>query len=407
MVLLVVMQQVVPQRMTSEDLRVAHDNTGVLGSGQSDIETPRVRQEPDTLVLVTPDTGNDDNVFLSALEGVYAGNFEVLVDLGVEGTLVLKVLHQEGPLALVRGHNPNLVRLHPGLKELCYDLLHVGRLGPVEEARAAPRDLLLAAGYVEHHWLVHLGPGKVNWQLPVFSIDPVLQRALIEEVGGELGEGGMHPVLNLQSERSNAKHNQPLEQGLAEAPRGCLLAHDHGPKLAVVAHQDQLLGAQHSWHHTLGLGGLHALVNQDTREPHPDQLGVSGPNTRAADDIGHVQELLLALLPQDPVPLLVAAAQLAGFLLQHLQLGVLRVALDLLDLVVQGEVGHRCFQRLSGLGADPDHLQTSLVHLLAELVHGGVAGGADQDRAAVQLDQLVDDGGRGHSLPSSRWPLDQ
>ena len=46
---------------------------------------------------------------------------------------------------------------------------------------------------------------------------------------------------------------------------------------------------------------LHALVNEDAREAHPDQLGVPRPDAGAADDVRHVQELLLTLLPQHPI----------------------------------------------------------------------------------------------------------
>jgi hypothetical protein len=49
----------------------------------------------------------------------------------------------------------------------------------------------------------------------------------------------------------------------------------------------------------------------------------------------------------------------------------------------------------------------SLVYLLCELVYGGVGGRADQDGAAVEADQLVDDGGGGDRLPCPRRALDQ
>ena len=66
--------------------------------------------------------------------------------------------------------------------------------------------------------------------------------------------------LNLESEGADAEHHEPLEQRLAEAPGGRLLAHDHRPQLAVVPHQDELLGPQHGGHHTLGLRSLQYSV---------------------------------------------------------------------------------------------------------------------------------------------------
>ncbi len=47
------------------------------------------------------------------------------------------------------------------------------------------------------------------------------------------------------------------------------------------------------------------------------------------------------------------------------------------------------------------------MYLLSELVDGGVGGSADEDGAAVEPHQLVDDGGGGDRLPRSRRALDQ
>ena len=50
----------------------------LLGSGQRHVETTRVVQEADALVFIGTDTRQDDEVLLSALEGVHAGNFHLL-----------------------------------------------------------------------------------------------------------------------------------------------------------------------------------------------------------------------------------------------------------------------------------------------------------------------------------------
>lgn len=50
----------------------------LLGSGQRHVETPWVIQEADALVLIGTYTRQDDEVLLSALEGIYAGNFHLL-----------------------------------------------------------------------------------------------------------------------------------------------------------------------------------------------------------------------------------------------------------------------------------------------------------------------------------------
>lgn len=51
-----------------------------------------------------------------------------------------------------------------------------------------------------------------------------------------------------------------------------------------------LLGSQHHGHHTLGLGGLGALVDEDGAELHLGQTGVPGPHTGTADDISVLEE---------------------------------------------------------------------------------------------------------------------
>ena len=63
-----------------------------------------------------PDTGDYDDVLLPALEGVDAGHLQLLVDLAVEGALVLHVLHQERALTLVGRHNTDLFWLNARLK---------------------------------------------------------------------------------------------------------------------------------------------------------------------------------------------------------------------------------------------------------------------------------------------------
>lgn len=46
-----------------------------------------------------------------------------------------------------------------------------------------------------------------------------------------------------------------------------------------------LLGSQHHGHHTLWLGGLGALVNQDGAELHLGQTRVTSPNAGTTDNI--------------------------------------------------------------------------------------------------------------------------
>lgn len=50
----------------------------LLGSGQCHIETSRVVQEADALVLVGSHARQNDEVLLSALESVHTGDFHLL-----------------------------------------------------------------------------------------------------------------------------------------------------------------------------------------------------------------------------------------------------------------------------------------------------------------------------------------
>ena len=53
----------------------------------------------------------------------------------------------------------------------------------------------------------------------------------VKDVGGESGEGRVHPVLDLQPEGPDTQHHQALEQGLAQSSSGGLLAHHHRAQL--------------------------------------------------------------------------------------------------------------------------------------------------------------------------------
>lgn len=68
-----------------------------------------------------------------------------------------------------------------------------------------------------------------------------------------------------QTDGLDLQQPQPLEERLAQACLRCLLAHDDRSQLAVVAHQDDLLGPEHQRDEALALRGLGALVDQHLR----------------------------------------------------------------------------------------------------------------------------------------------
>ena len=86
-VLLVVVQQVVPERLLGQHLGIAHHDDRIFGARERHIEAPGIGEEADALVLVGADAGDDDDVLLAALESVHARHLDVLVHLGVEGAL--------------------------------------------------------------------------------------------------------------------------------------------------------------------------------------------------------------------------------------------------------------------------------------------------------------------------------
>ena len=123
----------------------------------------------------------------------------------------------------------------------------------------------------------------------------------------------------------------------------------------------------------------------------PGNPGVTGADTGAADDVSSIQQVALALFLQRAVSLLVARRQLAGLVLQLLQLLQLGHAVVAADLVVQRQVADGRVDRLATLGAQAHHLQAGAVDLLRQLVDGDVGRRAHQHRPAALLHQVVHD----------------
>ena len=76
---------------------------------------------------------------------------------------------------------------------------------------------------MEHHGALGGGPGECQAGQGALRLGhPILQGALIEGVGGELGQARVHAVLHSQSVGANAQQHQALEQRLGQATLGCL-----------------------------------------------------------------------------------------------------------------------------------------------------------------------------------------
>ena len=103
------------------------------------------------------------------------------------------------------------------LNSLGGKLLHVGRLRPVQVTGPASGNFLLAGRDEEEGGLGRRWPGEVDLQPPILATDPVLEGAVVEEVGGKGRELGVHAVLDFEAERTDAEDDKTLEQRLGEA----------------------------------------------------------------------------------------------------------------------------------------------------------------------------------------------
>ncbi len=97
-VLLVVHQQVVPERVARQNLGVAHDDHAVLGARECYVEPTWVVEEADALLLAGAHARQDDEVLLAALVVV------VVTENGQESSASQSHTHQKGTPKGARAH---------------------------------------------------------------------------------------------------------------------------------------------------------------------------------------------------------------------------------------------------------------------------------------------------------------
>ena len=95
--------------MFGEYLGITENDQPVLGSGQSHIESPGIIQETNTRSFVTPDTRKENEILLSSLEAVDRGHLDFFVELRVQLTVPLHVIHDEGSLSLIGRDDADLL----------------------------------------------------------------------------------------------------------------------------------------------------------------------------------------------------------------------------------------------------------------------------------------------------------
>lgn len=120
------------QTYLAQDSGVAENDQAILCSGQRNVETSRVVQEPDALVLVAPDTGQNDVVLLSALESINAGNFDLLVEILSQGAVELHEVCDVRSLTFVGCDDTDLGWHDTRLEESGDNLFDVGSLGSAD-----------------------------------------------------------------------------------------------------------------------------------------------------------------------------------------------------------------------------------------------------------------------------------
>ena len=82
-------------------------------------------------MLVASNTTENDIVLLTSLEGVDAGDLNLLVEIFLERSVELHVVDDVRSLSLVRCDHADLSWYNTGLEELRHNLFNVGSFRPV------------------------------------------------------------------------------------------------------------------------------------------------------------------------------------------------------------------------------------------------------------------------------------
>lgn len=204
--------------MFGQHLGITKDDHAVFGACKGYVEAARIVQETNAARLVATHATEQDEVFLTTLETINGRNLDLLVELRVQLSLPLHVVHDERALTLVGCNNANLIRSEASIEERRHDLLDVLSLFAVQERSAASRYLLIAHRVEEVHGFVFLRPRELeSFQDAVLTRYTILQRALIESHRRESTQTWVHTVLHLQSDGSDAEADETLEQRLIQA----------------------------------------------------------------------------------------------------------------------------------------------------------------------------------------------
>ena len=97
--------------------RITENDHSVFCARESDVQPPGIVQKPNSLVFVAPDTTEDNVVLLTTLEGVHGSDLYLLVEVLLQRTVVLHIIHDVRTLSFVGCHNADLAGYNTRLEE--------------------------------------------------------------------------------------------------------------------------------------------------------------------------------------------------------------------------------------------------------------------------------------------------
>lgn len=109
----------------AQNFGIAKYHNSILSTRERNVQTPRIVQETNSLVLVTPNAAQNDVVLLPSLECINAGYFNFLVQILLQRSVELHIIDNVGALALIRGHDADLIGNNTRFEELCDNFLDV------------------------------------------------------------------------------------------------------------------------------------------------------------------------------------------------------------------------------------------------------------------------------------------
>ena len=76
-------------------------------------------------MFVAPDTAEDNVILLTTLERIHGSHLYLLVEVLLQRTIVLHIVHDVGTLSFVRRHNADLAGYNTRLEELRDNFLNI------------------------------------------------------------------------------------------------------------------------------------------------------------------------------------------------------------------------------------------------------------------------------------------